>query len=190
MPIRCKSCGFLNKDSSKSCERCSFDLRYSVIFDKAIESENKNPKMLFDIEQEPEIEENNFENMQNYEIEDFNNNSNNIEEDFQENEIVEDFTNVNNNYKTNDNIYKNTVNTVNLEGKKGLLSISVEILIFMILYLFFYLLTKFLFPNLHVQNSTLLIVTVFFYLFLNTYSFLFKGKALSFVFLEKNFKQS
>jgi len=174
MPIRCKSCGYLNKEGTKNCERCSFDLRYSIIFDKAVENETSNPKMLFDIEKEPEFEETSFENTIDYETE-----TNVEDKQFKNHEILTNDYNSELKQK-----YQTIANKQNSKLKIILLFVSVESLVFMSLYLFFYLLIKFLFPSLSLENSNLLIVTILFYIFINIYALMFKGKIISAVLLE------
>lgn len=181
MPIRCKSCGFLNKEGTKSCERCSFDLRYSIIFDKALENETNNPKMLFDIEKIPETEETNFDNILDYDIK----NEINSEEELASEDELESKEIYRKNYERQrfNQITKTKVE--NFKLKKILVSISVEFMIFMVLYLTFHLIIKFFFPSLSLQNNALIIITLFFYSFFTTYSLFFKGRIFSFVILEK-----
>jgi hypothetical protein len=194
MPIRCKSCGYINKEGVKNCERCSFDLKYSIIFDKAIKSEQQNPKMLFDIEQDGEfdIEEGHeFDIFPEYKDE---NETQHIKHD---GNIAADSQSFSEHESTTseqtDNSYSNynipEEKNYNPEQKTLIITLSVEALIFMVIHLFFYLLTKLLFPTLNIQNSTLITVTMFFYMFVLIYSVVFKGKILSLVLLEKSLNQ-
>lgn len=49
MPVKCRSCGHLNRDTSVTCERCSCDLQYSVLFEKLMKNRETDSGFLFPV---------------------------------------------------------------------------------------------------------------------------------------------
>jgi len=136
--------------------------------------------MLFDIEQETEleVEDQNFDIFPEYEEESSENNA-----PQSTSQIIEENGAHTPNYA---NAHDNSPdNNYNPKQKVILIALSVEALLFMLIHLFFYLTTKLIFPTLNIQNTTLITVTVFFYFFIFVYSIAFKGKIFSLVLLER-----
>ncbi|NOY23739.1 MAG: hypothetical protein GXO70_09570 [Acidobacteria bacterium] len=65
MPLKCRSCGHLNRDQAEACERCGCDLQYSLLFDTVIRNREDESRFLFpmdvpegdEMEMIPEIDE-------------------------------------------------------------------------------------------------------------------------------------
>lgn len=47
MPLKCRSCGHLNRDQAETCERCGCDLQYSLLFDTVIQNRKEESRFLF-----------------------------------------------------------------------------------------------------------------------------------------------
>ena len=47
MPLKCRSCGHLNRDQAETCERCGCDLQYSLLFDTVIRNRKEESRFLF-----------------------------------------------------------------------------------------------------------------------------------------------
>lgn len=55
MPLKCRSCGHLNKKTSEKCERCSCDLRYSAMFDDMVKMRDSESRYLFPLPEQDDI---------------------------------------------------------------------------------------------------------------------------------------
>jgi len=50
MPLKCRSCGHLNRDKTETCERCGCDLQYSLLFDTVIRNRKEESPFLFPLD--------------------------------------------------------------------------------------------------------------------------------------------
>jgi len=50
MPLKCRSCGHINRDTAETCERCGCDLQYSLLFDTVIRNRKEESMFLFPLD--------------------------------------------------------------------------------------------------------------------------------------------
>ncbi len=179
MSLKCRSCGHRNPEGKTICEKCGCDLRYSKAFEQIMENEQKEKKLLFDIE--------NNEKKQN------------VEDDFlfdtSEEEILET------SLEDDEDEYKPISSkqpppkrespiSKHLEKKEKSIRkigeiISLEFVEFFIFFLILLFSTKIFFSNYEIPSVEIGKSTFVVYVFFNLQSLILTGKPLSYHFTKK-----
>ncbi len=47
MPLKCRSCGHVNPDNADNCDRCGCDLQYSRLFETVVKNRERESRFLF-----------------------------------------------------------------------------------------------------------------------------------------------
>jgi len=164
MPLKCRSCGHLNRDNSETCERCGCDLQYSLLFDTVIRNRKQEPPFLFpldvpdddEIEVIPEIDEDLDTGETPY--------SSRKDEESETHSPFPD--------KAPLTISREMQDRAN----HFLMLATAELLLFMALFILFSMLAKIASPNLILPNWKLAVVSLCYYGFVTVSSLYFTGK--------------
>ncbi|NOZ13775.1 MAG: zinc ribbon domain-containing protein [Acidobacteria bacterium] len=166
MPVKCRSCGHLNKDEVKSCERCGCDLRYSLLFDTVIRNRGEESQFLFPLNVPGEEEETIFPETGN-------------DLDTGETILPESRPHVEESpvFRQRKTGSARRIGTELQENAGQLLvTYTAEVLLFMILFLIVSMIARIAAPEFVFQNWRLGVVSLFYYGFATVSSWFFAGR--------------
>ncbi len=170
MPVKCRSCGHLNKDEAKICEQCGCNLQYSLFFDTVIRNQKEESRFLFPINVSDDDEEVLFTEAENHFTDDGSS-------DLDHKSVID-----RNPAPLKENTNTGLISREVQERANQLLIIwTVEILLFMALFLILSMIAKIVAPELVFQNWKLSIVSLVYYGFITFSSLFFTGKTGAFI---------